>query len=296
MRIAVKTLSAIDTVTFETQGGKYRECLRKWLPQMEDAYRSQETTPRGHLGASLLGRECQRQLWYGFRWALKITFPSHVIRLFNTGHLYEARFLALLESIGCEVKQSDETTGKQFRITNGAFLSGSGDGIALGVPDVPAGKWCLLEFKTHNEKSFLKLIEKGVRYSKPEHYVQMQIYLRKMGLQYALYMAMNKNDDQLHAEIVICDPYAADFYINRGMDIIHGKIPKKISNDPECFNCAYCSFLDVCQYGAPVEKNCRTCRYSRPSEEVSSWVCEYYRAKLSTERQLKGCDNYTSVI
>jgi hypothetical protein len=295
MRIADKTLNAIDKVTFETQGGKYREALRKWLPQMEDAYRPQEMLPRGHLGASLLGRECSRQLWYGFRWAVYPKFPSHVIRLFNTGHLYEARFLALLESIGCTVKQSDEKTGKQFRINHGAFLGGSGDGIALGVPDVPAGKWCLLEFKTHNDASFTKLIEKGVRYAKPEHYVQMQIYMRKMKLSHALYMAMNKNDDKLHAEIIYLDQYAADFYINRGMDIIHEKIPKKISNNPDCFNCAYCTFLDVCHYGTPPEKNCRTCRYSRPSEEVSSWVCEYYRAKLSVDRQIKACDNYMPI-
>src|SRR5690606_25468238 len=84
--------------------------------------------------------------------------------------------------------------GKQYRISheNGHF-GGSGDGVAVGIPDLAPETPALTEWKTHNDKSFADLKKRGVRESKPEHYVQMCTYMRKMGLAVALYGAVNKN-------------------------------------------------------------------------------------------------------
>src|SRR5690606_10943785 len=57
---------------------------------------------------------------------------------------------------------------------------------------IPAGEEFLLEFKTHNTKSFVNLVNIGVREAKPEHWSQMQVYMHKRGLKHALYMAVNK--------------------------------------------------------------------------------------------------------
>ena len=40
---------------------------------------------RTHLGASLIGKACERALWYDFRWTTKAKFPGRVLRLFETG-------------------------------------------------------------------------------------------------------------------------------------------------------------------------------------------------------------------
>lgn len=64
---------------------------------------------RNHLGASIIGRECTRQLWYIFRWVKEAEFDGRMQRLFNRGHKEEARFIEWLEAIGCEVWSDDLT-------------------------------------------------------------------------------------------------------------------------------------------------------------------------------------------
>lgn len=60
---------------------------------------------RSHLGASLIGEECKRKLWYLFRWCYSEKFGStenyaRMMRLFNRGHREEDRFIEWLEGIG----------------------------------------------------------------------------------------------------------------------------------------------------------------------------------------------------
>src|SRR3546814_7080313 len=52
--------------------------------------------------------------------------------------------------------------------------------------------------------------------AKPEHYTQMQLYMRKMGLTVALYVAVCKNTDDLYMEIIYLNPEYADQYLDRG--------------------------------------------------------------------------------
>jgi hypothetical protein len=60
---------------------------------------------RNHLGASELGEECWRKLWYGFRWVKQEKFDGRMMRLFNVGHSAEPRFITYLRGIGFEVKE-----------------------------------------------------------------------------------------------------------------------------------------------------------------------------------------------
>lgn len=296
MRIASQTLAAIEAEGYASQCGTFRVNLGKVINDSPDAFAPQDvTTHRSHLGCSVLGKECDRAVWYGFRWVKEPKFDARMLRLFNRGHLEELRFIAMLMSIGCTIKQVDEN-GKQYRVSHGAFIGGSGDGIAFGVPDVPEGQWCLLEFKTHGEKSFLKLQKQGLASAKEEHLNQMLMYMTKMELNFGLYMAVNKNTDELYAEIVERNDLRANHYFERGMRIVHGGIPSRVSSNPESFGCKYCDFVDICHNNAPVDKTCRTCVHAMPNESVGSWVCNKYMAKLSKERQLSACKDYTSVL
>ncbi len=304
--LATKTLQAIEDRVAQDQGASYRQFLQKVLPHMGDAYRGEDEGFRTHLGASLIGKECGRALWYDFHWTTKPSFSGRILRLFNRGHLEEARFIALLLCIGVEVWQQDEN-GKQFRISDfGGHFGGSGDGVARGIPDLEAGTVCLLEFKTHNDASFKKLASSGVREAKFEHFVQMQIYMRKMQIPVALYMAVNKNDDTLYCEIVHLDPSIADQFITRaGTIIAYATPPNKLSESPAWFGCKWCDHRPVCHLKAAPEKNCRTCMYSRPKPD-GKWYCENPVVRveadmqgwedpieLSKEHQLVGCSSYS---
>lgn len=314
--IALRTLQAIDNAIAADGGATFRRNEGQVLPHIGDAYRDEEEGPRSHLGASILGRECAREIYYSWHWASKPSFNGRMYRLFNRGHLEEGRFIAALLTIGCLVYQQDEN-GKQFRISFAeGHGGGSGDGVVLNVPDVEPGLPVLGEFKTHGETSFIdlagKLTEwrahvedpsknrftgKGVRESKWEHFVQMQTYMRKMGLAAALYMAVNKNTDDLYAEIVQLDTEIADSYLDRGEKLVYTTTPPaRINKSPGYYKCRFCDERPVCHLKAAPQMNCRTCKHSYPDPQSPSgspqWVCGKFKKPLDYAAQIAGCPSH----
>lgn len=63
---------------------------------------------RTHLGASVLGRKCLRQIWYGWRWAHVVQHQGRLLRLFGRGHREEPQFVALLRQRGFVVRSHAE--------------------------------------------------------------------------------------------------------------------------------------------------------------------------------------------
>lgn len=308
VHVATKTLAAIESAIAADQGSAFRGWLGKVIPHMGDAYRTGEDGFRSHMGASLIGGECARAIWYGFNWALKPHFKGQTLRLFNRGHLEEARMIACLLTIGCKVFQQDEN-GNQFRISDmGGHYGGSGDGVALNIPDLPPNTPALLEFKTHNDKSFTKLKAEGVRSAKWEHYVQMNQYMPKMGLPAALYVGVNKNNDELYAEIIMPDTANSEEYLDRARKIIPIRsAPAKLNESPGFFLCKWCDYSKICHQKAVPARNCRTCTFSRPDTETGKWMCDNKERQkhlmfgnnplgedysLTKERQLTGCELY----
>lgn len=293
--LATKTLEAIESAIAADQGSAYRGWLGKVIPHMGDAYDTSKASHRSHMGASLIGGECGRAIWYNFRWATKSRHTGRMIRLFNRGHLEEARFIAMLLTIGCEIYQQDEN-GKQFRISHAeGHFGGSGDGIAIGIPDLPPGQACVTEFKTHNDKSFSELTAKGVREAKFEHYAQMNVYMEKMGLPAALYLAVNKNNDEIYGEIVHLDRIIAEQMINRGETLVWmNEPPVKIAKTPGFWKCRFCDHSGVCHKGELPDRNCRSCEFSKPAKE-GKWECLQGSTikELDKELQLTGCENWT---
>lgn len=310
--IAHKTLAEIDRRMRADQGASYRGWLGKVLPHIGDAYREEEDGFRSHLGASLLGGDCNKAIWFGFRWVTKGKFDGRILRLFNRGHLEEGRIIPLFLMIGCTVFQQDEN-GKQFRISWAeGHAGGSGDGVVGGLPDLPASTYALCEFKTHSEKSFIELAGKladwrahlqdpirnpftgkGVRDAKPEHYVQMQSYMRKMGLAVAIYVAVNKNTDDLYMELITLNSETADQYLDKGERLVWApEAPPGISTSPGFWKCRFCDHKPVCHEGAEPERNCRTCDFASP-QPGAEWHCAKFGLVLSKEEQAAGCDDYT---
>lgn len=299
MLIATKTLAAIESALASDQGAKFRGLLKDTMPLAGDAYDTKNEEFRTHLGASLIGRECDRELWYSFHWATSKQFDGRMLRLFNRGHLEEPRMIALLKMIGCEVWQHT-AEGKQFRI-NGhrGHFGGSLDAVVKGIPDLP-DEPCLAEFKTHNDKSFSKIVAAGVMSSKWEHFIQQQIYMGKNGLYWSLYMATNKNDDTLYAELIRFDPIIYAKYLDRSVRLIDATIiPRRINESPSWYKCKFCDHNQVCHDPKIFPaRNCRTCLHSRV-EDNGEWVCTnplatvvWIDEPLTPSQQRLGCDRY----
>lgn len=295
VQLALNTVVAFEKSVQADQGNAFRGWLKQVLPHIGDAYRQDDAPFRSHLGASGVGKDCARAVWYSYRWATLRRNEGRMVRLFNRGHLEEGRMIALLLTIGCKVYQQDEN-GNQFRISAaGGHYGGSGDGVIVDSPDVPPGLPALGEFKTHNDKSFKELagdnwkeiVEaavagrplpafkgKGVKNAKPEHYIQMQQYMRHMNLTAALYFAINKNDDSIYCELVQLDIETADQFTDRGIKIVYMRQPpKRISETPGWYGCRFCDHRQVCHYGEAPNRNCRTCEFAVPRED-GKWWCE----------------------
>lgn len=279
--LALKTMALIDVTIKADQGASFREWEGRVIPHLEDAFRGKDEGNRSHLGASLIGKECDRDLWYTFNWAQRAQFEARTLRLFNRGHLEEGRLIAMFLMIGCQFFQYD-TNGKQFRISDaGGHFGGSGDGVVIGIPDLDPNTPCLAEFKTHSDKNFKKVSTEGVKSAKNEHWVQMQVYMRKMGLAVAIYCAVNKNDDDLYMEIINIEPIAGDFFIVRANRIIPLRVaPKKIAESTGAYQCKFCGHKPVCKLGAQPEKNCRTCEHSSVDTEKGVWWCDNEERRL----------------
>jgi hypothetical protein len=285
---------------------------------------------RGHLGASQIGHRCARQAWYSFRWFYRGQHTARMLRLFNRGHQEEERIIRWMRAAGYKVREhskrlvyssqigynlldwdddfdsyddvSDDPAHilmakklglklQQFGFVacDGHFC-GSCDGIVSG-PHLPDG-WGLIEFKTMNDKAFKDTVAKSVLSAKPIYWIQMQIYMNMLSLPWALFISVNKNDDDLYFEIVNHKPEVAEQYISLAKSIIDSKQPpQRIKEDPSWFECKYCDFREICHYDKQPDKNCRTCQYSTTAPE-SNFYCELHRSNIPYDFQQTGCDKW----
>jgi len=260
---------------------------------------------RNHLGASLIGHDCSRYLWSVFRWLKAETFTGRQLRLFQRGHLEEKRFTEYLVGIGATVVEfQPDADGnankgeKQYRIS-GVFghYGGSLDG-QLTLPEkygVPFG--VLSEYKTKGTgRGFNELKKRGVKFTAPQHFAQMSAYGREYSYKYALYMAANKNDDDLHIEVVELDWNVGEEMERKATDIITSQLPPaKISESPAFLKCKWCHFSDICFKGEQVEKNCRSCSNASPIQN-GQWHCSAFNAAIPADFIKNGCDKHNPIV
>lgn len=261
---------------------------------IDDAWSIEPELPRPHLGASAIGAECGRQLWYGFRWATSVTHPGRLLRLFNRGHLEETRFVADLKRIGVEVLERDPTTGKQFNYADlGGHFAGSGDGLAMNVPGAEKTPH-ILEFKTSADKPFKALEKDGVRKGKPLHFDQMQMYMHWQGFTRALYMVVNKNDERLYTERVVYEKSIALALIEKARRIIEAsEPPARVSENPGFYSCKWCDHYEPCHQQKAARVSCRTCISATPrTDGEGGWYCEDHGKALTVADQRKACADH----
>ena len=252
-------------------------------------YESKPQDHRPHMGASLIGHQCERSIWLTWRWAMKPEFQGRILRLFDTGKREEPRLLEELRGIGATVWDTDPETGDQWRVSacNGHF-GGSLDGVAKGLPEAPKSV-AVLEFKTHSDKSYADLVKHKVKASKPQHYDQMQVYMGLMEIDRALYLGVNKNTDAVYSEWVHFDQDRFAMLMERAERLIGmTEPPPRLSDDPANFSCKMCSFWKHCHGGQAAEMNCRTCCHSSPIEN-GAWVCGKDSTLLSEQDQKAAC-------
>lgn len=269
---------------------------------------AKERSPGGrpHLGASLVGDECARKLWYTFRWASQAdysgtlskakeksawieedTLAGRMLDLFDTGDRIEERTVELLRGAGIKVWEVDPATGKQYQVSWGHF-GGSTDGVVkhdllepvmVGDYEWRAGVVLLLEVKSYNAERFRALRRKGVKESDPKYWVQAQIYM--LGLQEAgapidgcLFIATCKDDSRKEAQFIGLNKEEATKARDRGVAItLMDEPPERAYPTADHFRCKLCDHQETCWMGVLPARSCRTCVSATPASD-GSWLCE----------------------
>jgi len=239
---------------------------------------------RPHLGASLIGGDCERSLWYTFRWCSDPKFSGRMLRLFDTGFSQEARIIKDLRKIGCEVYDTDPNTGRQINYSEfGGHYSGSLDAVAKGFEE--SSVFHVIEIKTMNTKGFGALQRDGVKATKPEHYAQMQAYLLWSGLERAYYFCVCKEDDSIYGERIYYDKEFAEKLTDKAYRIIFADSPLEKN---ESYKCKFCTHRAVCLEKQLPEINCRTCAFSDVIDD-GKWKCVRYEKEIDSVTQRNGC-------
>jgi len=231
---------------------------------------------RAHLGASIVGHSCARFPWLVFRWSARWVPDGRMQRLLETGHRTEERIIEELRLAGMVVEDRD-AEGKQLRVADaacGGHFGGSQDGQVTGVPGAEKTKH-VLEVKTAKASIWRKIAKDGVAAAKPQHFDQMQTYMRLSKLKRALYVCVNKDTDEVYVERVAYFKERAEAIGERALEIINAtSAPPKVSANPGWWECKQCAAWPLCHAFQVPEPVCRNCVHATAELDGDArWSC-----------------------
>lgn len=241
---------------------------------------------------SELGQECDRRIWYSYRWAYKRPAKSGLnLRRLESGRREEDRIIAELKAIGCEIADQ-----QQKATLCGGHVRGKIEGSIANLPDAPATVHTL-EIKTLKATDWRAIAKHGLAKAKPEHWIQVICGMRAKGHVRGLYVGQNQDTSELLTERVKVDAVTAMQIEARADRIIAAEEPPaKLHEDPSrkaAFKCGFCPAKDVCHGGRFARIHCRTCIHASPVKDGhGSWHCARHDVILTRDQQRKGCAHH----
>ena len=239
----------------------------------------QDESERNYLGASEIGAPCPRYLWLKFhKYVEPEQFSARMLRLFHRGQREEPYLQMYLEQIGFEIV---ETCHSQKRWVV-RFASGAADGIAE-----KDGKRYVLEFKTHGDSSFKTLKHGQLESTHEKHYAQIQINGDEFECDFGLYLAVNKNTDELFCDIIPIENSKVDALRSKAEYVtMSDKPPERIASKPTAFSCKSCHAKDVC-WGFTIPRvNCRNCTSATKHPEFGMFGCHKIQNEGTIEQRM----------
>tara|TARA_R110000787_G_scaffold48723_3_gene117138 strand:- start:673 stop:1641 length:969 start_codon:yes stop_codon:yes gene_type:complete len=257
-----------------------------------------DNSRRPHMGASMIGGPCERQIWNQFHFLTENTIGAPGVKAIADGHHSEAVMVERLQQTpGVTLRVEQGHKRKQFSFKDG-HLGGSLDGLISGISHLPEVEH-VWEHKCVNEKKFSILVRLALLEESSALYNWDQIYFG----QAQTYMHYFKKDWHYltvctpgsRGETSCVTPYnkdAAQHYIDKAKRIIAShRPPPKISETAAWFQCKFCPFTDNCHGQKLPDVNCRTCAHSTAKDD-GSWECELHEDVLSFKDQLMGCGDH----
>jgi len=268
---------------------------------------------RAHLGMSRIGDEDSRTIWLQWRWFLPEIDDARVYRIFSIGDAVEERLIEYLRQVqkqdvgvlrgdtspAFEFHTVDPRTNLQIRFRDiGGHFAGSADGFIKGLPESP-NMWHLFEAKSAKDSRFNEFKSQGIAEVEPAYWVQLHCYMYYGNVERALWVCENKDTSELLMYRVKKKTEVAKLARQKAEGIINSEVPPP-SIYPSRNYYKIKKFKSE-EYQAiywgdamPEEKNCRTCKYSKPVTDQPGgvWVCTKQAMKLELAAQHEGCDKH----
>ncbi len=194
---------------------------------------------RDYIGASGIGAECLRQIWYEFKGYEAEEVPTKTRRTWAIGRHLEGLILDWLTEAGFEIVRTwDDLVAEGM-----PFFKGHLDSVL-----VKKGKaYAIVEIKTAKDASYNIFVKKGLRNWNPQYFAQVQSYMGMSGIHKTYILVLNKDSSDLCDELV---PYDEIFYHmlkNKAQMIANANVaPPKINGSPLWYQCKMCKFNKIC--------------------------------------------------
>jgi CRISPR/Cas system-associated exonuclease Cas4 (RecB family) len=206
-----------------------------------------EEKPRDYIGASMMGHECSRAIWYSGNNTKGQAWPVKTLLKFEDGHRTEdlmAERLRMLPFIRLHSQQAEIDLG---------FIKGHIDGVIEGLCEsIVPHVW---ECKAVDEDGFKKLQKavavhgeyEAMKQWEHRYYVQAVLYMHGMGISRHYLTVATPGGRDFMAVRTRENPAYAKSIIERGRRIAQSKEPpEKISLRPDHWQCRLCQYAGVC--------------------------------------------------
>ena len=232
------------------------------------------------LGASWIGMECERAVWFKFHHTKMSKPDARALRLFEDGYAVEDVVIARLRKIdGLEIHDKNPHTNFQYGFSDfGGHFKGFYDFTALGLIQAPK-TWHMGEVKASTkwadlDKAKLAVGEKSALLKwNPIYYAQAQINMHYEGMDRHYLIAASPGARDWTSVRTDYDPaHAMRLRAKAERVIFDSEAPARIGG-PTDFRCRWCDYHAICHEQELPERACRGCIHATALRE-GGWKCE----------------------
>lgn len=194
---------------------------------------------RNYIGASIIGSECMREIWYSYKNFESESIKPKTRRTWDIGKHLEQLVLNWIEKAGIKIAR----IWYDLEAENMPYFKGHIDAMWTKKGEA----FAIFEIKTAKDSSFKLFVKHGLKKWDPRYYAQIQSYMGMSGVFNAYIVVLNKDNSEIFDEKVEFDPNFYESLKNKAQLIHNAQIPPpRIHNSPAWYQCKMCKFKKVC--------------------------------------------------
>lgn len=198
-----------------------------------------EDDVRHYIGASSIGSDCLRQIWYQWKGVKAEAVPTKLRRTWAIGKRLEGLVLDWLEGSGLTIVR----LWWDLKSSNVPFFEGHVDSVWTKKGD----PFAIIEVKTAKDASFKIFVKKGVKVWNPQYYAQIQSYMGMSGIHSTYILVLNKDNSDLSDELVKFDKEFYEKLEAKALMVSTAVVPPpRVHGSPLWYQCKMCKFNKTC--------------------------------------------------